>query len=147
MIDLKKLQKETGLNSTELIKILRQKFPKMAKSPYSFAANSKATGVRLTPEAERFLKHELGLEKPKVARKKTKRITFSVDDAQLKRMKNTMDYLNCASTQEFLELAVSQLTFDKEIENGDKDGICTAGACVLHRDDDDDSGDRSSDAQ
>lgn len=118
MIDLKKLQKETGLNSTELIKILRKKYPKMAKGPYSFAANSKTSGVRLTPEAEKFLKHELGLDKPKAVRKKAKRITFSVDDAQLKRIQDTMGYFKCASAQEFIELAVSQLTFDKEIEDG-----------------------------
>lgn len=115
MTDLKKLQKETGLNSTELIKILRKKYPKMGKSPYSFAANPKATGVRLTPEAERYLKKELGLDKPKAVRKKAKRITFSVDDAQLKKIQDTMGYFNCASAQQFIELAVSQLTFEKEV--------------------------------
>lgn len=114
-MDVVKFQRENGINGKACVEALREIYPNYNKSTHSMVTQPDKYGVRLTAPAEALLRKRFGKRKPKVARKKTNRIEIRVDDSQLKKMKETMSYLGCGSTQEFVSMAISQLMFEERL--------------------------------
>lgn len=91
-----KLAKKSGITNTELISLLKERFPNYSKIANSMANNPEKYGLRLTAEAEKLIKGE---KKAPISKPKNPSITISSD---LKSKIKSSAEANGVSVEEYL---------------------------------------------
>ena len=115
MFDLKKYQEEKGFTVLEAVAVVKKVCPRFSKAQFSMCRNSEENGVRLSPKAEKALTGAFGLLKKEPRRVKTNRVTARFTDSEFEKIKEAMAYYDCKTTQQFVELAVSQMPMPERL--------------------------------
>ena len=109
-----------NLSNSEVIRVIRTRYPKYTKVSNSFVNNAETTGVCLLPEAEKLLVNTFGngpglsaeverKQKNHDNKDKPHRYCVRLSEEMNERVEKTMKYLCFATKQDFLEAAITQM--------------------------------------
>lgn len=80
METLEEIIKRTGINSKQIIPLLKERFPKFDKVVYHFVIHPSESGIQLSKEAMKILSSAYPKAVRKTAKPKQKRKKIEVDD-------------------------------------------------------------------
>lgn len=122
MTDYTSYRDSKGLSNNDIIRAIRDVFPRYSKAQHSMVSNPGKNGVCLLPEAESLLVKTWGYgpglsisEKLRKKRKshdnkdKPRRLYVRISDAMFERVDAAMKRMSFATTQDFIEAAIQQM--------------------------------------
>lgn len=107
-MDIKNFKKKYKLSNSDIIRVIRYKYPRFCKYALFMCTNSKDFGVQLTAGAEDALMAAVDKKKPN--RKKNHQLTVRVDDGVFAGLKEFCE-MNSTNIQDTIEQAILYYCF------------------------------------
>ena len=119
MADYAKYRESVGVENKQMTELLCQHFPNYSKIQSAMVNAPEKYGICLSPEAEAILVANFGpgpglnsktRRKTQVKRNKTNRMAVRLDDRSYNMVKIKMAQMGLKSAQDFLEIAIENMT-------------------------------------
>lgn len=111
-------REKQGISRRDMIKIISGHYPGYTKVQQSMIENPAKYGVRLIPQAERFLREHCEKTKKQPQRTKPHRLVVYLDDETHERIRGIMERCGYATVQAFLETMLRGMAEEMEERGG-----------------------------